>query len=90
MNGQIPGVPPVKVPNPVADLLEMALERARRGELNTVAILMVEPDGKTAPVLAGGRLGDAYVCASVLQKRILEIIAPAPDQKPGRILQVRG
>lgn len=79
---------PIQMKNPVVEALEAALAAARAGQIHTVGLIMVDPNGNVQPAWAGGRLGDLHLGCSIIQYRLMSIFHSATQQS--RILRPMG
>jgi len=84
----IEGLPPIAAPSPVVQVLEQALAAARAGQIDTIGLVIISPRGDIQPLWIGGRLGDLYAGAGMIQWRIQAQINQPAQQS--RILRPMG
>ena len=90
MNGAHPIIDgPLRPVDPVIQMLEEMLQTARSGQLNSLAIVAVTHQAGVAAVFCGPQSGLLYTGAGMLQRRLMRVMDPPPEQRspilrPGR------
>jgi hypothetical protein len=87
MNNGNASLPPIHIANPMVDLLERLLVDARSGAINTLGVIAVAGNGNVATFVVGGRLGDVYVGAGIIQTKIIHQIDPPQGQKTSSLIR---
>jgi len=67
--------------NPCIQLLENMLVEAKRGNMTSVAVVAITPQGAVATAYAGGQRAELYVGIAILQDSMLNEIK-GPQKRP--------
>lgn len=79
LNGlPLPGLGNVPVVSAAVDILEKVLAQAKAGNVSSIAMVMVDPNGGVATPWAGSQIPQIYLGAGMMQTRIIRSIEAPP------------
>jgi hypothetical protein len=86
MNGN-GAMPQIELSNPIVEMIERLLADAKAGRISSIGIVAVTPQAQVAAFPVGMQIGDIYLGAGLLQKRILHQIDPPLGEKKPTIIR---
>lgn len=79
LNGMtLPGMGNVQVVRETVDILEKVLAAAKAGQVTSIGLVMIDPNGGIATPWAGPQIPQLYLGAGMMQTRIVRGIEAPP------------
>ena len=82
MNGGTMKIPGITEGNPIVQQLEQVLAAAKAGQISSLAVIAIGPNGIFPPVVMGPQRGDLYLALDYAKAALMASVFAPQQQKP--------